>query len=125
VRDKLDNPALRQKTKQTLQSMGEVTRKFVSAFKNCNRRQLHQLVIKNEELLEQLGVVSARTQSLIRQLEKQGMAAKICGAGGVKENSGVVLVLTRDEKMTFSDGGLGNLETEAVTINQKGVSLGG
>ena len=123
VRNKLDNPALRQKTKQTLQSMGEVSRKFVSAFKNRNQRQLHQLMIKNEQLLEQLGVVSGRTQDLIRRLEKQGLAAKICGAGGIKKNSGVVLVLTKDKKMMFPDLGLEDVETGAVTINQKGVSL--
>lgn len=123
VRDKLDNSALQQKTKQTLQSMGEVTRKFVNAFKNHNQRQLHQLMIKNEQLLEQLGVVSDRAQSLIRQLEKQGMAAKICGAGGIKKNSGVVLVLTEDENIAPPVLQREGLDYSQVMINQRGVNV--
>lgn len=50
-------------------------------------------ITQNERLLEQIGVVPERVQTLIHALEVQGLAAKVCGAGAISgDNAGVVAV---------------------------------
>lgn len=121
VRRRKEAPATRAKIKAILQALGKVTERFIIAFQNSDKASLNQLVGENERLLEQLGVVSAATKRLIRELEKRGVVAKVCGAGGVKEKSGVVLVLPAGERKASNR--LENLETLAIAINQKGVSF--
>lgn len=53
--------------------------------------KLKSLIQSNELLLEQLGVVSPSTQKIIRQIERGGGVAKVCGAGGRKTHSGILL----------------------------------
>lgn len=55
--------------------------------------QLKLLIHSNELLLEQLGVVSPSTQKIIRQVERGGGVAKVCGAGGRTSTSGIILCL--------------------------------
>lgn len=51
-----------------------------------------------EKKLERLGVVSERVKTFIKELRRFQIPAKICGAGGRAQGSGVVLVLTKDKK---------------------------
>ena len=49
---------------------------------------------ENHRLLQTLGVVPDKVTSFIAELEKMGLAAKICGAGAVYgDNAGIILVL--------------------------------
>lgn len=51
----------------------------------------------NHRLLTRIGVVPERVQNFIEELEMQGLAAKICGAGAISgDNAGVVLILAED-----------------------------
>jgi mevalonate kinase len=50
-----------------------------------------ELIKKNQRLLEKLGVVSEKAKAMVREIEKRGGAAKICGGGGVKRGSGILL----------------------------------
>ncbi len=51
-------------------------------------------ITQNQRLLERLGVVPVKVQTLIRQLEQAGFAAKVCGAGAIRGNqAGAVLVV--------------------------------
>ncbi len=52
---------------------------------------------ENERLLEQLGVVGERAKKIIADIEKLGGYAKVCGAGGVKSGSGVLLAYHPDD----------------------------
>lgn len=55
---------------------------------------LKQCIKENHRLLSKIGVVPEKVQNLILELERQGFAAKITGAGAVKgDNAGVVLVI--------------------------------
>lgn len=78
--------ASKPENKIILGKIGKLTQKFVKACKYSH------LIKENERLLEDLGVVSQKAQKIIRQIEKLGAAAKICGAGGVKTGSGMILV---------------------------------
>lgn len=50
-----------------------------------------ELIKKNQRLLEMLGVVGEKAKAMVREIEKRGGAAKICGGGGVKKGSGILL----------------------------------
>lgn len=81
-------------TKKILKQIGEVTTEFISELKQNTFEPI--LLQKNERLLEELGVVSPAAQSLISQIEAVGGFAKITGAGGLKEGSGMILAYHSD-----------------------------
>jgi len=66
--------------------------RLVDAMQESNEKKIVEIMTQGEKNLEVLGVVSKSTKKLIRAIEKLGGAAKICGAGGQKNASGVVLV---------------------------------
>lgn len=56
--------------------------------------ELRRLVRENHRLLVEIGVVPGKVREFVANLEQQGLAAKICGAGAVSgDNGGIVLVL--------------------------------
>lgn len=57
-----------------------------------------ELIKENERLLEKIGVVGGKAKQMIRGIEAIGGVAKICGGGGVKTGSGMLLVVHQDEK---------------------------
>lgn len=59
-----------------------------------DERALRELIRANHRLLVRIGVVPERIQAFIREVEKEGGAGKICGAGAVRgERAGVLLIL--------------------------------
>ncbi|HVA96068.1 MAG TPA: mevalonate kinase [Candidatus Acidoferrales bacterium] len=77
---------------QFLSDQEQVTRDLVSVLQNSNEENLMDLIKRGERNLEKIGVVSDSAKSLIALIEKEGGAAKICGAGGRKKGSGMLLV---------------------------------
>lgn len=75
-----------------LRNIENTTRGFLRFFLNEENIKLENLIHENERYLEELGVVSPTTMKLIRKIEKIGGAAKISGAGGLKDNSGILMV---------------------------------
>lgn len=51
---------------------------------------------ENERLLEELGVVSDSAIKMVRCLEEDDIAVKVCGAGGQAEGSGILLAYHED-----------------------------
>jgi len=51
------------------------------------------MIKENERLLKSLGVASEFAQKVIREIERNGGVAKVCGAGGIKGGSGIILGL--------------------------------
>jgi mevalonate kinase len=90
------------KTAKILDSLGKVTEGFVASFKKREFIRLADIIKENERLLEELGVVGERTKNLIRRIEKRGGAAKICGAGGLKKGSGVMLCYHQDPRVILN-----------------------
>ncbi len=70
--------------------IGEITQKIIKSLGSDNFDV--QLITDNELLLEDLGVVGKKAKQMIRKIEAMRGFAKICGAGGVNDGSGVVLV---------------------------------
>ena len=48
-------------------------------------------ISENQKLLEKIEVVGEKAKRIVREIEKIGGMAKVCGAGGVKRGSGVIL----------------------------------
>ena len=73
------------------------TRRLVIAVLKEDSHLFTDTLHKNNQLLSQLGLVSAKTQKLLTNLSQFGKG-KITGAGGKKENSGFMLFLTSNDK---------------------------
>lgn len=54
--------------------------------------QISGIIRSGEANLEKLGVVSKYAQKIIRDIENNGGAAKICGGGGKTKSTGIILI---------------------------------
>ena len=76
-----------------IKAFGDVSEAVYAAFQSKDFEAFKVAITQNERLLEQIGVVPQRVQTLIHTLEAQGLAAKVCGAGAISgDNAGVVAV---------------------------------
>ena len=72
-----------------------VTNEFEHALHCNDEEKIHRLIRENNRLLIAIGVVPPRVQSFIRDVERWGGSAKICGAGAVAgDKGGIVLVFS-------------------------------
>jgi mevalonate kinase len=70
-----------------------VTLDMRQAVQRNDHEQIARMVIENQRLLEQIGVVPAKVRNFVSELRASEMPAKICGAGAVAgESAGIVLV---------------------------------
>ncbi len=67
------------------------------AMKNADTGRMRRAVRENHRLLCRIGVVPHRVQSFIRELEGEGAAAKICGAGSISGEAGGMVWALCDE----------------------------
>lgn len=75
-----------------------VTNKMDEALQSHSESGWREAVRENHQLLVRIGVVPARVQQFITDVESAAAAAKICGAGAVSgDQAGIVMVLTQDE----------------------------
>ena len=82
-----------------------------------------KLIQENERLLEKLGVVSESTKKMIRKIEKIGGFAKISGAGGKKEGSGMVLIYHKDVEKLILLVKKNNLNLLPAKLGEEGVRI--
>jgi len=71
--------------------MGQVTEDIVTCLQQGALETFGEIITKNQYYLEQLGLVGKKAKNIIKLIEKNGGFAKICGAGGCKKGSGVIL----------------------------------
>lgn len=102
-------------------SQEELTKQMVIALKEGDEDSLIERIKLGELNLEKLGVVGRKAQSLIRSIEKLGGAAKITGAGGVKEGSGMLLVYHKDVERLLNYAKQKNLEALKIQIGAEGL----
>lgn len=75
-----------------------VTNQLDLALQNDDRVRLQECIRENHQLLTHIGVVPVKVQEFIRLIEKEGGAAKICGAGAVAgDKAGMVLVFSAND----------------------------
>lgn len=75
-----------------LNSQESLTKQLATAIASNDEKLFENAILLGEKNLEKLGVVSNKTKKLIRQIEKLGGVAKILGAGGAKDGSGMILI---------------------------------
>jgi mevalonate kinase len=67
------------------------TKRLLLAFRERNTGELKKAIMMGERNLEKMEVVGEFARKVARSIEKIGAAAKICGAGGKKKGSGMML----------------------------------
>lgn len=103
--------------------METVTRRFLEFLVSDTNLELEALIKENELLLERLGVVSESTNQIIRKIEKMGGAAKISGAGGKKDKSGIVLIYHKDPERLLAFAKKNSLDLFSVRMGEEGVRI--
>lgn len=107
------------KYQKIFKKIGQVTEEIIKCFKKRKLKEFKSLIIRNQRLLEELGVVGKKAKVIIQLIEIWGGAAKVCGAGGVKRGSGFALAYSdnlnllaeklRDKKIEFIKVKLGGV----------------
>lgn len=98
-----------------------ITRNFLTALKQENEKNIIDSIKQGEKNLEKIEVVSPSAKKLIRAIEKFGGAAKICGAGGRKNGSGIVLAYHSHPEKLLSLATKQSLTAFAVTLGKEGM----
>ncbi len=78
-------------TGEILNSQDILTEEMLTVLKKWDGKKFIRIIRMAESNLEKLGVVGTSSIAIIRNIEKTGGAAKITGAGGIKNGSGMIL----------------------------------
>jgi len=105
----------------SLNEFEQVTKQITQAIHDEDEQSLMKGIKENERLLEKAGMVSKSTASIIRAIEASGGVAKISGAGGFKDKSGMILVYHRKpEKIKLktikANLGAGGVRIEKIVV---------
>lgn len=100
-----------------------VTKAFLKYLLGEEKKDISVLLKENERLLEKLGVVSKSTIKIIREIERFGGAAKVSGAGGIKDRSGVLLAYHREPGKLLAFAKKNNLEAFTANLGEEGVRI--
>lgn len=109
-----------QKLDDIFNSQDELTNDMIKILKTGQTDKLINLFKKAEKNLEEIGVVGETAKSIIRNIEKLDGAAKITGAGGVKQGSGMILSFHKDLNKLIEFAKNNNLRYYSVQISGMG-----
>lgn len=112
-----------QRVQLLFDSQEELTRKMVIALRDGNEDGLTRCIKFGERNLEELGVVGKKAQSIIREIENLGGAAKISGAGGIKNGSGMLLAYSKNMNTLLNYSKRQNLKVLSVQLGREGLKL--
>ena len=73
-----------------------VTQSFDNALQAQDVTDMRRAFRENHRLLTEIGVVPRRVETLISELERQGGAAKVCGAGSITGDAAGAVVILAD-----------------------------
>jgi len=91
------------------------TRNLLTAMQENDEDEMRTIIKSGEKNLEKIGVVSPSVKKMIRQIEKSGGAAKICGGGGKTKGTGVLLVYGNEKNNNYAKIHLGE---EGIKIHE-------
>lgn len=83
-----------------LAEFSQVTANMDLALQTNNNQLLQDSVHHNQQLLTRINVVPEKVQRFIRDVEKTGATAKICGAGAAHGDAAGVVLVVADHDMT-------------------------
>lgn len=110
-----------QKAQSLFDSQEELTKQMVIALKDGDENSLIECIRSSEKNLENLGVVGKKAQSIIKEIEGLGGAAKITGGGGIKSGSGMLLVYYKDLKKILGYAKQNNLDVLIIETGEEGL----
>ncbi|MFC1625120.1 mevalonate kinase [Patescibacteria group bacterium] len=110
-----------QKVEKIFKNMESCSRGFLKFILKEQNIDIGQLLVENQRLLEELGIVSNDTMDLVSQLEKNGANVKVSGAGGKVGGSGILLVYHKDSSKLETFAKSKNLDIISVKLGQMGV----
>ena len=113
--------AVRAKSQTIFEKMRKVTLRLIEVLKKEQLGYLKRLISENERLLEELGVVGKKAKRIIRKIEDLGGAAKICGAGGIKEGSGILLCYHQNPNILLEFAKRNNLDNFRLKLGEEGL----
>lgn len=85
-------------TQKILNAQEKLVHDLLPALEQVNHKNIIRIIRNGELNLEKLGVVSLFVKKIIRDIEKSGGAAKICGGGGITKGTGTVLIYHQNLK---------------------------
>lgn len=106
-----------------LDTIEQQTKLFLLALEKRNDELLKNTIQNCQICLEDLGVVSPLAQEIIRKIEKIGGAAKICGGGGIKKGTGILLCYHQNPEKILKLGHDLGLEAFKVKFGVKGLTI--
>lgn len=115
------------KSKEKVQSIfrdqESLSRQMPFVLKSGKEKELVTIIKKAHRNLTEIGVVSPRACDIVAGIEKIGGAAKISGAGGKKDGSGMLLCYNQNPQKLLKFAENYNLPVTKVKISSKGFKL--
>lgn len=108
---------------QILDNIESVAKQATLGIKGEDEGMLMEAIRQNELLLEKLGVVGQFAKNIVREIEAVGGTAKISGAGGIKDKSGLLLVYHTDKRAVEKIAKKYSLECSTAELGAEGVKL--
>jgi len=108
---------------ETFNDQEKQTKRLLLALRTGNKKELTLAIQKGESNLEKLEVVGSLAQKLVRELEKIGGAAKVCGGGGRKKGSGILLCYHQDPVKIKDIGSKYRLPVSPVKLGEEGIRI--
>ncbi len=110
-----------EKFKKIFDNQEQLVRDLLLAIKEGNENELIQIIKLGEKNLEKIGVCSPEVKKIIRQIEKLGGAAKICGAGASEGPTGILLCYHSDPKIIKNIANYYNLSYFKTALGVEGL----
>jgi mevalonate kinase len=104
-----------------LDDQEQLVHELSSAIETSDDKKLIEIIRQGENNLEKLGMVSESTKKLIRAIENADGAAKICGGGGRKDTSGIVLAFHENPDTIITISKEYNLSCSKIKLGEEGV----
>ncbi|MBF8249970.1 MAG: kinase protein [Candidatus Levybacteria bacterium] len=104
-----------------LSEQEKLTRELLDAIKKGDDTLMIRIIRAGEGNLEILGVVSDLSKTIIREIEKAGGAAKICGGGGKTKGTGIVLAYHKSPSVLDDISLRFKLQNDKIKLGEEGL----
>ena len=106
-----------------LDNQEKLVKELLPVLKNGNEKEFIRIIKEGEKNLESIGVASKSSQEIIRKIEEAGGTAKICGAGGKTEATGILLCYHKSKKVVEKIAKAYNLPYFSTRLGVEGVKI--